>query len=128
MGVFTIHFELGDKTLETPGQLAKETVIRFELGPETRGMIERLATSTDDGSGVGELVRKRRLAGNSRARDGGRPVAVRHARKLASVASASTRRRALGRLPFAFGATPTPPSSFAIPRRPPDFRICEPAF
>jgi hypothetical protein len=59
MGLFTIHFELGDKTLETLSQLAKETVVRFQLGPETRAMIERFATSRDeDGSGVGELVKK----------------------------------------------------------------------
>jgi hypothetical protein len=59
MGLFTIHFELGEKTLETLSQLAKETVVRFELGPETRAMIERLATPSDeDGSAVGELVKK----------------------------------------------------------------------
>ena len=59
MGLFTIHFELGEKTLETLSQLAKETVVRFELGPETRALIERLLTPRDEnGSGVGELVKK----------------------------------------------------------------------
>jgi hypothetical protein len=59
VGLFTIHFELGDNTLDTLRQLAKETVIRFELGPETRALLERLATpSEDDGRGVGELVKK----------------------------------------------------------------------
>jgi hypothetical protein len=59
MGLFTINFELGDKTLETLTRLAHYTVIRFELGPETRSMIERLATpDEDDDTGVGELVKK----------------------------------------------------------------------
>src|SRR6266540_7369878 len=31
VGLFTIHFELGDKTLDTLRHLANETVIRFEL-------------------------------------------------------------------------------------------------
>jgi hypothetical protein len=36
MGLFTINFELGEKTLETLSELARTNVIRFELGPETR--------------------------------------------------------------------------------------------
>jgi len=59
VGLFTINFELGDKTLETLTRLSKTSVIRFELGPETRGMIERLATPDDEGgSRVGGLVKK----------------------------------------------------------------------
>jgi hypothetical protein len=37
VGLFTIHFELGDKTLETLTRIASTSVFRFELGPETRG-------------------------------------------------------------------------------------------
>jgi hypothetical protein len=59
MGLFTINFELGDKTLETLTRVSETSVIRFELGPETRAMIERLATSNDGGkSGVGGLMKK----------------------------------------------------------------------
>jgi hypothetical protein len=59
MGFFTIELDLGDKTRDTLKRLAKESVIRFELGPETRALIERLATPADDeGSGVGRLVKK----------------------------------------------------------------------
>jgi hypothetical protein len=59
MGLFTINFEFGDKTLETLTRLANNTVIRFELGPETRSMIERIATPDEgDDTGVGELVKK----------------------------------------------------------------------
>ena len=48
-----------DKTLETLTRLANNTVIRFELGPETRSMIERLATpDEDDHTRVGGLVKK----------------------------------------------------------------------
>jgi hypothetical protein len=59
MGLFTINFELGDKTLETLTGLANTSVIRFELGPETRSMIERLLTpSSESGAGVSGLVKK----------------------------------------------------------------------
>jgi hypothetical protein len=59
MGLFTIHFELGEKTLETLTRIARTSVFRFELGPETRAMIERLAPSPDDGdSAVGRVVKK----------------------------------------------------------------------
>jgi hypothetical protein len=64
VGLFTIEFEFefGDKTRDTLRRLAKESVIRFELGPETRALIERLATprddDDDDSSGVGGLVKK----------------------------------------------------------------------
>lgn len=36
MGLFTINFELGDKTLETLTRISSTSVLRFELGPETR--------------------------------------------------------------------------------------------
>jgi hypothetical protein len=59
VGLFTIHFELGDKTLETLTRLSNTSVIRFDLGPETRALIERLATPEDeDGGRMGELVKK----------------------------------------------------------------------
>jgi hypothetical protein len=63
VGLFTIEFEFefGDKTRDTLRRLAKESVIHFELGPETRALIERLATprdDDDDSSGVGGLVKK----------------------------------------------------------------------
>jgi hypothetical protein len=65
VGLFTVDFELGDKTRATLKQIASTTVVRFELGPETRAMIERLAGPRDDGKGsdgegavVGRLVEK----------------------------------------------------------------------
>ena len=59
MGLFTINFELGDKTLETLTRVSKTSAIRFELGPETRAMIERLATRDNGGGiGMGGLVKK----------------------------------------------------------------------
>jgi hypothetical protein len=59
VGLFTINFELGDKTLETVTRLANTSVIRFELGPETRSMIERLLTpSSESGASVSGLVKK----------------------------------------------------------------------
>ncbi len=58
MGLFTIHFELGDKTLETLTRIASTSVFRFELGPETRALIERISASDDDGATVGGLVKK----------------------------------------------------------------------
>jgi hypothetical protein len=59
MGLFTINFELGEKTLETLSELARTNVIRFELGPETRAMIERLAPFPEEGdSTVGRVVKK----------------------------------------------------------------------
>ena len=52
-------FELGDKTLEAVTRIASTGVIHFELGPETRAMLERLLAADDDeGAGVGELVKK----------------------------------------------------------------------
>ena len=62
MGLFTINFELGERTLETLSEIARTTVIRFELGPETRAMIERLAPSPDEGDrrSVGSSRRVRR--------------------------------------------------------------------
>ena len=59
MGLFTINFELGEKTRETLMDIASTSVIRFELGPETRSLIERLA-SPEEGGGrtVGGLVKK----------------------------------------------------------------------
>lgn len=59
MGLFTINFEFGDKTLETLAHITKTGVIRFELGPETRTMIERLATPEEDGKrSKGGLIKK----------------------------------------------------------------------
>jgi hypothetical protein len=58
VGLFTINFELGDKTLEMMTRVSNAAVIQFELGPETRAMIERLVTPQDGGSGVGGLVKK----------------------------------------------------------------------
>ena len=59
MGLFTINFELGDKTLETLTRISNTGVVHFELGPETRAMIERLATpdNGDKGRPAG-LVKK----------------------------------------------------------------------
>jgi len=59
MGLFTINFELGDKTLATLTRISSTSVIRFELGPETRAMIERLASPNEDGGpSVAGLVKK----------------------------------------------------------------------
>jgi hypothetical protein len=59
VGLFTINFELGDKTLETLTRISSTSVIRFELGPETRAMIERLASSDEDGGpSLGGLAKK----------------------------------------------------------------------
>jgi hypothetical protein len=58
LGLFTIHFELGDKTLEMVTRLSNTAVVQFELGPETRAMIERLVTPKDGGTRVGGLVKK----------------------------------------------------------------------
>jgi hypothetical protein len=59
VGLFTVNLELGDKTLETLTRVSKASVIRFELGPETRSMIERLVTRGDeDESRVAGLVKK----------------------------------------------------------------------
>jgi hypothetical protein len=59
VGLFTVHFELGDKTLEALTRIASTSVFRFELGPETRALIERIAVSDDGGGGaVGGLVKK----------------------------------------------------------------------
>ena len=53
MGLFTVNFELGDKTLSTLRQIASTSVVRFELGPETRAMIERLARPRKEGEAAG---------------------------------------------------------------------------
>ena len=65
MGLFTVDFELGDKTRATLTQIASTSVVRFELGPETRALIERLAGLREGGKGsdgegtiVGRLVEK----------------------------------------------------------------------
>ena len=59
VGLFTINFELGDKTLETLTRISSTSIIRFELGPETRARIERLASSDEDsGPSVTGLVKK----------------------------------------------------------------------
>jgi hypothetical protein len=59
VGLFTINFELGDRTLETLTRISSTSVIRLELAPETRAMIERLASSDDDGGpGVAGLVKR----------------------------------------------------------------------
>jgi hypothetical protein len=59
VGLFTVNFELGDKTLATLREIASKSVLRFELGPETRSMIERLTEREDDGeSAVDRLVGK----------------------------------------------------------------------
>jgi hypothetical protein len=56
VGLFTINFELGEATLKTLRDIAKTSVVRFELGPETRAMIERIAAPRTSGerSGNGE--------------------------------------------------------------------------
>jgi hypothetical protein len=58
MGLFTINFELGDKTLETLGRIGNRLIISFELGPETRAVLERFATPDDGGGGVSGMVKK----------------------------------------------------------------------
>jgi hypothetical protein len=62
VGLFTVNFELGDATLKTLKDIARTSVVRFELGPETRAMIERLAAPRDDGGNgegaVGRVVEK----------------------------------------------------------------------
>jgi len=60
MGLFTIHFELGDKTLDALTRISSASVVRIELGPETRAMIEGLASSDDEDGGttVGSVVKK----------------------------------------------------------------------
>jgi hypothetical protein len=65
VGLFTVNFELGEKTRETLRQIANTSVVRFELGPETRALIERLAAPREDGDqardgegAVGRLVEK----------------------------------------------------------------------
>jgi hypothetical protein len=58
LGLFTINFELGDRTLETLTQITTSSVIRVELGPETRAMIERLVPAKNGGgSRVGAAVK-----------------------------------------------------------------------
>jgi hypothetical protein len=61
VGLFTINFELGEATLETLRDIARTSVVRFELGPETRAMIEQLGAPRDGGNSgraVGRLVEK----------------------------------------------------------------------
>jgi hypothetical protein len=54
VGLFTADFELGEKTLATLREIASKSIVRFELGPETRAMIERLAGPREDGEEHGE--------------------------------------------------------------------------
>jgi hypothetical protein len=56
--LFTVDLELGDKTLETLTQISSSSVIRIELGPETRSMIEHLWMPKKGGDGVTGLVKK----------------------------------------------------------------------
>jgi hypothetical protein len=65
VGLFTINFELGEATLKTLRDIARTSVVRFEFGPETRAMIERIATPRERGErsgngegAVGRLVEK----------------------------------------------------------------------
>jgi hypothetical protein len=59
MGLFTVNFELGEKTLQTLVRVSETSVVSFELGPETRSMIERLLTPVEDGDRpVAGLVKK----------------------------------------------------------------------
>lgn len=61
MGLFTVNLELGENTRETLLKIASTSVLRFELGPETRALIERLAAPGEEGNGgrmVGRLVEK----------------------------------------------------------------------
>ena len=67
MDLFTIKFELGDRTLETLTRLSNTGVIHFELGPETRAMIERL-TTRDNGGGTGVAGAVKKGAGALRSR------------------------------------------------------------
>jgi hypothetical protein len=65
VGLFTVSFELGEKTREMLMEIASTSVIRFEIGPETRSMIERLASSEEGGGRVvGGLVKKVRTPFN----------------------------------------------------------------
>ena len=67
MGLFTVNFELGDKTLATLKQIASTSVVRFELGPETRAMIERIAAPVEGGE-------RAPVEGGERAGNGERTV------------------------------------------------------
>jgi hypothetical protein len=59
MGLFTINLELGERTLETLTRIASTSVIRIELGPETRAIIERFAPAARKGiSTLGRVVKK----------------------------------------------------------------------
>jgi hypothetical protein len=69
MSLFSVNVEVGNKTLDTVKQMSDDTlrtlvqiadtaVIRFELGPETRAVIERIFRSDDGGGGVSDLVKK----------------------------------------------------------------------
>jgi hypothetical protein len=59
VGLFTVNFELGEKTLATLREIASKSVVRFELGPETRAMIERVARPREDEEGNGESAFER---------------------------------------------------------------------
>ena len=55
MGLFTIHFELDERTLETLIRIATQA----SSGPEARAMVERFAPSDEEGeSRVGRVVKK----------------------------------------------------------------------
>lgn len=67
MGLFTVNFELGEKTLATLREIASKSVIRFELGPETRAMIEGLARPPEDDEGNGESAIDRLVGKGAKA-------------------------------------------------------------
>jgi hypothetical protein len=67
VGLFTINFELGEKTLATLHEIASKSVVRFELGPETRAMIERLARPPEDEEGNGESAIDRLVGKGAKA-------------------------------------------------------------
>jgi hypothetical protein len=67
VGLFTVNFELGEKTLATLHEIAIKSVVRFELGPETRAMIERLARPPEDEEGNGESAIDRLVGKGAKA-------------------------------------------------------------
>jgi hypothetical protein len=67
VGLFTVNFELGEKTLATLREIASKSVVRFELGPETRAMIEGLARPPEDDEGNGERAIDRLVGKGAKA-------------------------------------------------------------
>jgi hypothetical protein len=67
VGLFTVNFELGEKTLATLREIASKSVVRFELGPETRAMIEGLARPPEDDEGNGESAIDRLIGKGAKA-------------------------------------------------------------